>query len=72
MTTSLGLASQGLLSRGGKPSLHIASLGHLREIEVITQPGGGGGYIRPLRMPELEQTEDSKRRKLLFVLLLTE
>lgn len=36
--TSLGLASEGLLDRGGLPSLHIGTLGHLRS----------GGGARPI------------------------
>lgn len=68
--TSLGLASEGLLDRGQKPALHIATLGHLREIEITDETGGGGGYISPYRMPVIDGTPDTTNRRLAFILLL--
>jgi hypothetical protein len=59
MRNSLHIATDGLLRRGSKPTLGIASSGYLRSAKVIVQPpviGGGGGrrhYAPPQRpLPE--------------------
>lgn len=61
--TSLGLASDGLLDGGTKPTLHAATLGHIRYGGIIEppEPSGGGAGQRTQRRysprPPLTETE---------------
>ena len=63
MLTSLGLASDGLLDRGDLPTLHIASLGHLRTSGAVVPDGGGGGRLVPLPGRPLTERERERLRK---------
>jgi len=50
---SLGIASLGLLKRGLKKTLHIASLGLLRldtDEKPVLPRGSGTGFVKPGRM----------------------
>lgn len=64
--TSLGLASAGLLDRGGKPALHIATLGHIRYGGVIEpeQPLPGGGVaVWSYTAPRLSKKERERLKR---------
>ncbi len=60
---SLGAASLGLLKRGLKKTMHIASIGLLRKKEgpieeIFVQPGGMGLGNRPVRMPDPQENNN--------------
>ena len=55
--TSLGLATDGLLDRGNKPTLHIAVLGHLRTAGEIIGGGIASGASALTRMIKREEEE---------------
>lgn len=64
--TSLGLATEGLLDGGSKPSLHIATLGHIRYGGVIEPPepsgGGSGGRTQRRYTPRPPLTGNERKR----------
>jgi|13_taG_2_1085334.scaffolds.fasta_scaffold10430_3 hypothetical protein len=79
MSTPLGIVSHGLINRGGKASLHIASFGLLRT--VIEQQSSGGainrrrvyqqGYIpnkiKEIQAKELEDTLLMRRNEQIII-----
>lgn len=71
--TSLSVASRGLLSRGSKPALQMASRGYLISVfsPMVTSPGGGG-LIASKWQPEIgigqARLKDKNRDALALVL----
>lgn len=65
MRTSLGIASNGLLDRGGSPALHIASMGLLRIGAVAPPAEGGGGGVSRGKLVRRRRVATEEKRELL-------
>ena len=62
--TSLGVGSNGLLDRGGLPTLHMASMGLLRTGVVVDTPIHSGGGRAPSFAMDIARARSRRKERL--------